>query len=363
MEERLKCPLCRSRLKTREKPVAKRLHTIRQAKPHDLEELLRIENSSFSGDRLTRKRMQRLMASPTCRFTVEEHEGQVRGMAVLLFKQGGRSTRLYSLATDDRQRGAGVASALLEEVERWSHREGFDRLSLEVRDDNAAAIGFYERRGYQRGKDIPAFYEDGHTARRYVKDLWGVHRCPSRLAHLHALGDYDGAPVGRADTLVSAALLHQAIGAIMERITLDREHDIPYLAGYSRDGKIIYIDRHVPKTFTYRGREVRVDPYLILHEAVEKTLIDELGLAYQHAHQIALRAEQALVRSTGVSWREYDRVMQSCIKEAGDEGLARLPADLDLKPYRDEEDLELLKRMMQSLPDEGRPKPAKRKKK
>lgn len=335
------------------------LHAIRAAKPHDIEELLRIEESSFSGDRLDRQRMRRLMASPTCRFTVEEHDGRVRGMAVLLFKKGGKTTRLFSLATDQRQRGAGVASSLLEQAERWSHREGFERLTLEVREDNAAAIGFYERRGYQRGQDIPNFYEDGHTARRYAKKLSSVHRCPSRLGHLHELGDYDDAPLGREDTLVSGAMLNQAIGAIMSRITLDREHDIPYLAGYSRDGKTIFIDRHLPKTFKYRGQLVHIDPFLILHEAVEKTLIDELGLAYQHAHQIALRAEQALVRASGVSWREYDRVMQSYIKEVGDERLTHLPADLDLKPYRDEEDLDLLKRMIQATPPGGETKPAK----
>ncbi len=146
-------------------------HVIRRARLRDLEKLLAIEDSSFPGDRLTRRKMQRLIRSPTCRFTVEEHAGAIRGMAVLLFRQGGRTTRLFSLATDQRHRGAGVASALLDQAERWSRRAGFQRLSLEVRDDNAGAIGFYEKRGYLRGKDVLDFYEDGHTARRYVKTL------------------------------------------------------------------------------------------------------------------------------------------------------------------------------------------------
>lgn len=33
--------------------------------------------------------------------------------------------------------------------------------------------------------------------------------------------------------------------------------------------------------------------YLVLHESVEKVLIDELKLHYQHAHQIATQAEEA----------------------------------------------------------------------
>src|SRR6516164_2509876 len=78
-------------------------------------------------------------------------------------------------------------------------------------------------------------------------------------------------------------------------LVMDRGHDIPYLAGYSINGKTIYIDRHMPKTMKYAGREIDTDRYLILHEEVEKTLIDQLGLHYLHAHQIASRAEQAAV--------------------------------------------------------------------
>ena len=145
---------------------------------------------------------------------------------------------------------------------------------------------------------------------------------------------------------VSSLMMDRALDAVVRRAKkLDRDHDVPYLAGYSNDGKTIYIDRHMPKVWKYHGREVNTDRYLILHEEVEKTLIDQLGLHYLHAHQIATRAEQAAVRSAGISWRDYDRFMQKYVKEIGDEGLTKVPADLDLKPYRDEHDDELLKRM------------------
>jgi hypothetical protein len=144
-------------------------------------------------------------------------------------------------------------------------------------------------------------------------------------------------------------MLQHALDAILRRVMLDRAHDIPYLAGYSRDGKTIFIDRHLPRWFVTRGRRVNVDRFLILHEAVEKTLLAELGLHYQHAHQIALRAEEAAVRAAGVSWREYDRFMQQFIKEAGDEKLTRLPVDLDVKPYRDEHDTLLLHSMQAAI--------------
>jgi hypothetical protein len=155
--------------------------------------------------------------------------------------------------------------------------------------------------------------------------------------------------IPKDDTLVSGAMLHLAVQAILERIRLDRSCDIPYLAGYSRDGRTIYIDRHIPTSFVCDGREVLTDRFLILHEAVEKSLLDHLGLHYQHAHQIALRAEEAAVRAEGVSWSDYDRFMREFIKEAGDERLAHLPLDLDIKPYRDEHDSKLLHAMQQAM--------------
>jgi hypothetical protein len=156
---------------------------------------------------------------------------------------------------------------------------------------------------------------------------------------------------------VSSLMMDRALDAVVRRVKkFDRKHDIPYLAGYSEDGKTIYIDRHMPRSFKYRGRTIDTDRYLILHEEVEKTLIDQLGLHYLHAHQIATRAEQAAVRAAGVDWRDYDRFMQKYVKRVGDERLTKVPDDLDTKPYRDEHDDDLLQRMLASIDKEGAPK-------
>jgi len=155
---------------------------------------------------------------------------------------------------------------------------------------------------------------------------------------------------------VSSLMMERALDAVVRRVRkLDRKHDIPYLAGYSLDGKTIYIDRHMPRAFKFRGRTVETDRFLILHEEVEKTLIDQLGLHYLHAHQIATRAEEAAVRASGIKWREYDRFMQKHVKTIGDERLSKVPRDLDLKPYRDEHDDDLLRRMLASVKAEKAP--------
>ena len=90
---------------------------------------------------------------------------------------------------------------------------------------------------------------------------------------------------------------------------------------------------------------METDEFLVLHEMVEKTLLDQLHLHYLHAHQIALRTEQAAVRAAGIAWRDYDQFTKSNEKEISDERLTKVPRRLDLTPYRDERDFATLQRL------------------
>lgn len=149
--------------------------------------------------------------------------------------------------------------------------------------------------------------------------------------------------------LISKEMMDHAMRAIRSRIHVERNYDIPYLAGYSLDGHMIFIDRHMPKSFVYRGRRVMTDRFLVVHEAVEKSLIQLLGMHYLHAHQIALHAEQAAVRAEGIEWEAYDNFMQEYVKVIGDERLSKVPDTLDLTPYKDFHDTAELRQMRKNL--------------
>jgi len=149
---------------------------------------------------------------------------------------------------------------------------------------------------------------------------------------------------------ISDQMLDRTIDAIARRVTVCTDYHVPYLAGYSSDGKTIYIDQDLPQSFVNRdGDTVMVHRYLMLHESVEKSLIDALHMHYQHAHQVALRTEKAAVLADGVSWTEYDAFMQTWIKVAEDSHSLKLPPDLDLRPYIDEHDAELLDKMRATM--------------
>jgi hypothetical protein len=121
-------------------------------------------------------------------------------------------------------------------------------------------------------------------------------------------------------------VLLDAVRAIRHRVrVVNRDYDIPYIAGYSRDGSTVFIDRHLPRSFRWLAKTVRVE-LLLTQEIVEKALLDELRLHYLHAHQIALRAERDAVKAAGVSWWAYQRFMKQHERPIEEEVLLRVPA-------------------------------------
>ena len=71
---------------------------------------------------------------------------------------------LQRIAVDRAHRRTGLATALLEEVRLLAVDGGADRLLLEVREDNAGAIAFYEDQGFAEIARRRLYYRDGATA-------------------------------------------------------------------------------------------------------------------------------------------------------------------------------------------------------
>jgi hypothetical protein len=151
------------------------------------------------------------------------------------------------------------------------------------------------------------------------------------------------------DWLLNPSILTEAVNAIKADVKLDTTFEIPYVAGYSRDGKCFYIDSKLPAK--WQGFDLSLT--LLLHETVERALEGLIPkLPYQLAHQIALNAEKAAVEAFKLNWVAYNRFFNGEIKEIGSrKRYAHCPKDLDLEPYRDEEDWATLKKMFH----EGRP--------
>jgi ribosomal-protein-alanine N-acetyltransferase len=99
---------------------------------------------------------------PTIEYLVAEVDGAVVGYAVASIVAD--IAELQRIAVDPEHRRHGVASALLERVLARAGSAGADRLLLEVRENNAAALGFYAARDFVEIDRRPRYYRDGATA-------------------------------------------------------------------------------------------------------------------------------------------------------------------------------------------------------
>ncbi|MGE4295758.1 MAG: ribosomal protein S18-alanine N-acetyltransferase [Campylobacterales bacterium] len=126
----------------------------------DLDALCALENRAFGEkDWLLSRRVfaYHLGKNPLIK---AEINGALAGYALLFTRKNSRTVRLYALGVDPAFQGQGIGRALLKAAIELARKQA-DRLTLEVRQDNAAAIGLYEKFGFQRAGLLNSYYPDG----------------------------------------------------------------------------------------------------------------------------------------------------------------------------------------------------------
>ena len=150
---------------------------IRRGKAADLDALCDLENRVFATDRMSRRSLRRLLASPSAATMVARSPDQVRGggaiagVAVVLFRATSGIARLYSLAVAPKHTGRGIASALLVAAEKAARSRNCQWLRLEVHEKNHAAIKVYRKAGYHEFGRHDHYYHDRGDALRFEKRL------------------------------------------------------------------------------------------------------------------------------------------------------------------------------------------------
>jgi ribosomal-protein-alanine N-acetyltransferase len=146
---------------------------VRRAELSDLDDLVALEQATFDSDRVSRAQFRRHLDSDSALVLVASaNRRRFLGTALVFFRKGSRSARLYSIASLPEARGKGVGTALIEAAEAAARQRRCQALRLEVRTDNDSAIRLYERLGYHRvGAIEKGFYEDGTDAFRFLKAL------------------------------------------------------------------------------------------------------------------------------------------------------------------------------------------------
>ena len=123
------------------------------------------------------------------------------------------------------------------------------------------------------------------------------------------------------------------------KYVVNRKYDIPYLSGYSEDGKTIYLDRKF-KPIMKDGTDVT--QFLVVRERAEKTALSMLKLRYADAHKIAAYLEYKAVTSAGIDWKAYSDFLYPYIRKTDRMSIRKIPKNLDLRPYTAEHDVKHL---------------------
>ncbi|MDO9537263.1 MAG: hypothetical protein Q7J68_02975 [Thermoplasmata archaeon] len=134
----------------------------------------------------------------------------------------------------------------------------------------------------------------------------------------------------------------------LAKLQLNNSFDIPYFAGYNREGSVIYIDDDVPKTVAIGGKELNLHMSLALHELVEKIHIDQ-GYTYPGAHEIATKYEKHYVENQGIAWDDYDREVGKLMHTNWISKWKSVPKDLDMTPYQYSHDVKTLSKIRKYL--------------
>jgi ribosomal-protein-alanine N-acetyltransferase len=147
-------------------------HAIRAARDTDLAAILALERACFvrPGEWFNRRQVARLIGNPRAQVLVIQMGKHLAGWGASLVRQSSESLsgRVYALAVHGDCRGQGLGKKLFARLVAHLRRRGCRYICLEVRSDNAGAIGLYRKLGFAEEKLLPDYYGPGLHAWKMV---------------------------------------------------------------------------------------------------------------------------------------------------------------------------------------------------
>lgn len=141
---------------------------IREMRPEDIDQVLKINEECFTTDAWSRKAFEREFELDYSHPFVLEEEGRVVGYAVVWKVLD--DVNIMSFAIDRSLWGKGYGKKLLAFViQRFKHEA--KSITLDVRRSNLRAIRLYKSMGFKIVAERPRYYSDGENAFQMVLEL------------------------------------------------------------------------------------------------------------------------------------------------------------------------------------------------
>lgn len=124
--------------------------TYRVANSFDLPVFVSLDKELFPYSPWSTSQYKEEFSSPTRHFVVAvDAEQNIVGYAGV-FAPGGAEADVLTVGVVPTQRGKGIAKALMALITDWAKKQGSIAMMLEVKVDNAEAIGLYQSLGYSQ---------------------------------------------------------------------------------------------------------------------------------------------------------------------------------------------------------------------
>jgi ribosomal-protein-alanine N-acetyltransferase len=145
--------------------------TYRDANSMDIPVLVSLDKELFPYSPWSSGQYREEISAPTRRFIVAVDEGlSVIGYAGV-FAPGGAEADILTVGVIPQHRGQGIARELMAGITKWAIDQGSIAMMLEVKTDNAAAIGLYESLGYSKLNIRKDYFGSGLDALVMRKEL------------------------------------------------------------------------------------------------------------------------------------------------------------------------------------------------
>lgn len=137
-------------------------HKLVRACVLDLENIIFFEKevlnnvSEFSSKRTLRKLIN---SDKTLFLLVKNRLEQICGYGIITLRYYSKpSGHIYKIAVKDECRRMGLASKILEELEKYAISKSIGKIFAEVRENNAASLELFNKFGYKKSKILFGYY-------------------------------------------------------------------------------------------------------------------------------------------------------------------------------------------------------------
>jgi ribosomal-protein-alanine acetyltransferase len=129
-----------------------------------LDRLYKIEIECFEKEAFTKQQIASLLKDYNSISLIAKVNSEIIGFIIgmIYYERNAQVGHILTIDVTPAYRRKGVAQKLLQEIEKIFKEKGSRECRLEVREDNIAALGLYQKLGYKKIAKLQNYYGNAH---------------------------------------------------------------------------------------------------------------------------------------------------------------------------------------------------------